>query len=163
HLARVVFVDDRPGAAPVAYPDTLVGTDSHTTMINGLGVLGWGVGGIEAEAALLGEPIAILLPDVVGFRLHGWLPEGATASDPVPIPGQGAAERGGADATAGPGAAPPGQAGVRRRPGPSARPGPPATPRARGPPPGDGVGPRGGRGRRQCFGARPPGGPCRPR
>ncbi len=68
---------------PLAYPDTLVGTDSHTPMINGLGVLGWGVGGIEAEAAMLGEPISLLLPEVVGFRLHGRLPEGATATDLV--------------------------------------------------------------------------------
>ena len=68
---------------PVAYPDTLVGTDSHTTMINGLGVLGWGVGGIEAEAAMLGQPVSMLVPQVVGFRLHGQLPEGATATDLV--------------------------------------------------------------------------------
>ena len=66
-----------------AYPDTLVGTDSHTTMINGLGVLGWGVGGIEAEAAMLGQPISMLLPQVVGFKLTGELPEGATATDLV--------------------------------------------------------------------------------
>jgi aconitate hydratase len=77
-LARVV--DERDG---VAFPDTLVGTDSHTTMINGLGVLGWGVGGIEAEAAMLGEPISMLVPQVVGFRLAGALPEGATATDLV--------------------------------------------------------------------------------
>jgi aconitate hydratase len=77
-LARVV--DERDG---VASPDTLVGTDSHTTMINGLGVLGWGVGGIEAEAAMLGEPISMLVPQVVGFRLSGALPEGATATDLV--------------------------------------------------------------------------------
>ncbi len=67
----------------VAYPDSLVGTDSHTTMINGLGVLGWGVGGIEAEAAMLGQPISMLLPQVVGFKLTGKLPEGATATDAV--------------------------------------------------------------------------------
>ncbi len=79
HLARVVFVDE----AGVAYPDTLVGTDSHTTMINGLGVLGWGVGGIEAEAAMLGQPISMLVPKVVGFELTGRLPEGATATDLV--------------------------------------------------------------------------------
>jgi aconitate hydratase len=79
HLARVVFVD----GDGTAYPDTLVGTDSHTTMINGLGVLGWGVGGIEAEAAMLGQPVSILTPSVVGFRLHGELPEGATATDLV--------------------------------------------------------------------------------
>ncbi|HXG77542.1 MAG TPA: aconitate hydratase [Gaiellaceae bacterium] len=78
YLARVV--DERDG---VAFPDTLVGTDSHTTMINGLGVLGWGVGGIEAEAAMLGESISMLVPQVVGFRLTGELPEGATATDLV--------------------------------------------------------------------------------
>src|SRR5690606_13183176 len=65
------------------YPDSLVGTDSHTTMINGLGILGWGVGGIEAEAAMLGQPISMLIPQVVGFRLTGKLPEGATATDLV--------------------------------------------------------------------------------
>src|SRR5215213_9627062 len=78
YLARVV--EDRDG---VAFPDTLVGTDSHTTMVNGLGVLGWGVGGIEAEAAMLGQPLSMLVPQVVGFRLHGALPEGATATDLV--------------------------------------------------------------------------------
>src|SRR5205823_9830813 len=78
YLARVVFEKDG-----TAYPDTLVGTDSHTTMINGLGVLGWGVGGIEAEAALLGQPISMLIPRVVGFKLTGELPEGATATDLV--------------------------------------------------------------------------------
>jgi aconitate hydratase A / 2-methylisocitrate dehydratase len=78
HLARVVV--DRQG---VAYPDTVVGTDSHTTMVNGLGVLGWGVGGIEAEAAMLGQPVSMLIPRVVGFKLHGQLPEGATATDLV--------------------------------------------------------------------------------
>ena len=83
YLARVVFVDERAGAPPLAYPDTLVGTDSHTTMVNGLGVLGWGVGGIEAEAAMLGQPMSMLLPQVVGFRLHGALREGATATDLV--------------------------------------------------------------------------------
>src|SRR5262249_17061197 len=67
----------------VAYPDTVVGTDSHTTMINGLGVLGWGVGGIEAEAAMLGQPMPMLIPEVVGFKLTGRLPEGATATDVV--------------------------------------------------------------------------------
>ncbi|MBI4873322.1 MAG: aconitate hydratase AcnA [Acidobacteria bacterium] len=82
YLAPVVFVDRR-GGAPVAYPDTVVGTDSHTTMINGLGVVGWGVGGIEAEACMLGQPISMLLPPVVGFRLHGTLPPGATATDLV--------------------------------------------------------------------------------
>ena len=79
YLARVVFVDDDG----VAYPDTLVGTDSHTTMVNGLGVLGWGVGGIEAEAAMLGQPMSMLIPQVLGFRLSGELPEGATATDLV--------------------------------------------------------------------------------
>jgi aconitate hydratase len=82
YLARVVFVNDS-GATAVAYPDTLVGTDSHTTMINGLGVLGWGVGGIEAEAAMLGQPMSMLIPQVIGFRLNGQLPEGATATDLV--------------------------------------------------------------------------------
>ncbi len=67
----------------MAWPDTLVGTDSHTTMINGLGVLGWGVGGIEAEAAMLGQPVSMLIPDVVGFKLSGKLREGITATDPV--------------------------------------------------------------------------------
>src|SRR4029453_824544 len=67
----------------LAYPDTLVGTDSHTTMVNGLGVLGWGVGGIEAEAAMLGQPLSMLIPQVVGFRLHGKLREGSTATDLV--------------------------------------------------------------------------------
>src|SRR5688572_2496353 len=78
HLARVVMV--RNGQA---YPDTLVGTDSHTTMVNGIGVLGWGVGGIEAEAAMLGQPVSMLIPQVVGFRLTGELPQGATATDMV--------------------------------------------------------------------------------
>jgi aconitate hydratase len=83
YLARVVFVDDARPHPPLAYPDTLVGTDSHTTMINGLGVLGWGVGGIEAEAAMLGQSMSMLIPQVVGFRLTGELPEGATATDLV--------------------------------------------------------------------------------
>ena len=78
YLARVVIARDGQ-----AFPDTLVGTDSHTTMVNGLGVLGWGVGGIEAEAAMLGQPVSMLLPQVVGFRLEGRLPEGATATDLV--------------------------------------------------------------------------------
>src|SRR5690349_17728695 len=78
YLARVV--EDRDG---VAFPDTLVGTDSHTTMVNGLGVLGWGVGGIEAEAGMLGQPLSMLVPQVVGFKLRGSLPEGATATDLV--------------------------------------------------------------------------------
>jgi aconitate hydratase len=81
-LGKVVFTSEVGGSAQ-AYPDTLVGTDSHTTMINGLGVLGWGVGGIEAEAAMLGQPISMLLPRVVGFRLDGELREGATATDLV--------------------------------------------------------------------------------
>ena len=79
YLAKVVFTNEEG----VAYPDTLVGTDSHTTMINGLGVLGWGVGGIEAEAALLGQPVSMLIPEVVGMKLFGRLPEGATATDLV--------------------------------------------------------------------------------
>jgi aconitate hydratase len=84
YLARVVFVNDRSGShPPQAYPDTLVGTDSHTTMINGLGVLGWGVGGIEAEAAMLGQPMSMLIPQVLGFKLTGKLPQGATATDLV--------------------------------------------------------------------------------
>ncbi len=82
YLARVVFGTDEDGAR-VAYPDTLVGTDSHTTMINGLGVLGWGVGGIEAEAAMLGQAVSMLVPQVVGFKLTGNLREGATATDLV--------------------------------------------------------------------------------
>jgi aconitate hydratase A / 2-methylisocitrate dehydratase len=82
YLGQVVFQRERDGVTQ-AYPDTLVGTDSHTTMINGLGVLGWGVGGIEAEAAMLGQPISMLLPQVVGFRLDGELPEGSTATDLV--------------------------------------------------------------------------------
>ena len=81
-LARVVF-DRRDGDRVIAYPDTLVGTDSHTTMINGLGVLGWGVGGIEAEAAMLGQPVSMLIPKVVGFKLVGELPLGTTATDMV--------------------------------------------------------------------------------
>jgi aconitate hydratase len=84
YLSRVVFIDEGgPDGRPVAYPDTLVGTDSHTTMVNGLGVLGWGVGGIEAEAAMLGQPMSMLIPQVIGFRLDGGLPEGATATDLV--------------------------------------------------------------------------------
>jgi aconitate hydratase len=82
YLARVVFSEKKNGVTQ-AYPDTLVGTDSHTTMINGLGVLGWGVGGIEAEAAMLGQPVSMLLPQVVGFKLAGELREGATATDLV--------------------------------------------------------------------------------
>jgi len=78
HLARVVFAEDG-----LAFPDTLVGTDSHTPMVNGLGVLGWGVGGIEAEAAMLGQPLSMLIPQVIGVRLSGALPEGVTATDLV--------------------------------------------------------------------------------
>ncbi len=83
YLARVVMTVYDSGPPPMAYPDTLVGTDSHTTMINGLGVLGWGVGGIEAEAAMLGQPVSMLVPQVVGFKLSGQLKEGATATDLV--------------------------------------------------------------------------------
>jgi aconitate hydratase len=82
YLARVVFSVTQDGKR-VAFPDSLVGTDSHTTMVNGLGVFGWGVGGIEAEAAMLGQPLSMLIPAVVGFKLHGRLPEGATATDLV--------------------------------------------------------------------------------
>src|SRR5262249_36014136 len=78
YLAPVVMTNEKQ-----AYPDTVVGTDSHTTMINGLGVVGWGVGGIEAEACMLGQPATMLLPEVVGFKLSGKLPEGATATDLV--------------------------------------------------------------------------------
>ncbi len=81
-LAQVAWISENGGATYV-YPDTLYGTDSHTTMVNGMGVLGWGVGGIEAEAAMLGQPIAMLIPDVIGFKLTGRLPEGATATDLV--------------------------------------------------------------------------------
>ncbi len=84
YLAKGVWTKpDAGGTAPVAYPDSCVGTDSHTTMVNGLGVVGWGVGGIEAEAVMLGQPIYMLTPDVIGFRLRGKLPEGATATDLV--------------------------------------------------------------------------------
>ncbi len=85
HLARVVFTRPSPDDDGVvqAYPDTLVGTDSHTTMVNGIGVVGWGVGGIEAEAAMLGQPVSMLIPRVVGFKLNGDLPEGSTATDLV--------------------------------------------------------------------------------
>ncbi len=83
YLGRVVCTKPLEGDVLVAYPDTLVGTDSHTTMINGLGILGWGVGGIEAEAAMLGQPITLLVPKVLGFQLRGQLPEGATATDLV--------------------------------------------------------------------------------
>jgi aconitate hydratase len=82
YLGQVVFTSKSDGET-IAYPDSLVGTDSHTTMINGLGVMGWGVGGIEAEAAMLGQPVSMLIPDVVGFKLHGRLPAGATATDLV--------------------------------------------------------------------------------
>jgi len=83
HIAQVVWTAPDQNGATVAYPDTLVGTDSHTTMVNGLGVLGWGVGGIEAEAAMLGQPVSMLIPEVVGFRLSGELNEGITATDLV--------------------------------------------------------------------------------
>ncbi|MGM0586087.1 MAG: aconitase family protein, partial [Pseudomonadota bacterium] len=83
YLGQTVWSDSDQNGQEVAYPDTLVGTDSHTTMINGLGVLGWGVGGIEAEAAMLGQPISMLIPEVVGFRLDGHLREGVTATDLV--------------------------------------------------------------------------------
>jgi len=83
YLAQTVWTDTDQHGAEVAYPDTLVGTDSHTTMINGLGVLGWGVGGIEAEAAMLGQPISMLIPEVVGFHISGSLREGVTATDLV--------------------------------------------------------------------------------
>ena len=83
YLARTVMTAESLDGPPMAFPDTLVGTDSHTTMINGLGVLGWGVGGIEVEAAMLGQPISMLIPQVVGFRLEGSLAEGATATDLV--------------------------------------------------------------------------------
>src|SRR6188768_3129731 len=82
YLGQVVFTA-ADGTETLAYCDSLVGTDSHTTMINGLGVLGWGVGGIEAEAAMLGQPVSMLIPEVIGFRLHGKLPAGATATDLV--------------------------------------------------------------------------------
>ncbi|MBV9841366.1 MAG: aconitate hydratase AcnA [Sphingomonadaceae bacterium] len=83
NLAQTVWTSSDPSGALVAYPDTLVGTDSHTTMVNGLGVLGWGVGGIEAEAAMLGQPVSMLIPEVVGFKLTGTLAEGITATDLV--------------------------------------------------------------------------------
>ncbi|MGH7185004.1 MAG: aconitate hydratase AcnA, partial [Pseudomonadota bacterium] len=83
YLAQAVWTKEANGGNPVAFPDTLVGTDSHTTMVNGLAVLGWGVGGIEAEAAMLGQPISMLIPEVVGFKLTGRLREGATATDLV--------------------------------------------------------------------------------
>ena len=89
YLGQVVFTAPEEGegrgkkGATVAYCDSLVGTDSHTTMINGLGVLGWGVGGIEAEAAMLGQPVSMLIPEVIGFKLTGHLPAGATATDLV--------------------------------------------------------------------------------
>ena len=83
HIAQGVWTGEDQNGETVAYPDTLVGTDSHTTMVNGLGVLGWGVGGIEAEAAMLGQPVSMLIPEVVGFRLSGALKEGITATDLV--------------------------------------------------------------------------------
>ncbi|MCH7864241.1 MAG: aconitate hydratase, partial [Proteobacteria bacterium] len=81
-LAKTVWTEEEDGRT-IAMPDTLVGTDSHTTMVNGLSVLGWGVGGIEAEAAMLGQPISMVIPEVIGFKLTGALPEGATATDLV--------------------------------------------------------------------------------
>ncbi|WP_294250074.1 aconitate hydratase AcnA [uncultured Sphingomonas sp.] len=83
YIAQSIWSSQAPDGATIAYPDTLVGTDSHTTMVNGLGVLGWGVGGIEAEAAMLGQPVSMLIPEVVGFKLTGKLPEGITATDLV--------------------------------------------------------------------------------
>ena len=83
YLAQTVWTSEAADGSMVAYPDTLVGTDSHTTMVNGLGVLGWGVGGIEAEAAMLGQPVSMLIPEVVGFKMTGTLPEGVTATDLV--------------------------------------------------------------------------------
>ncbi|MBE8528590.1 aconitate hydratase, partial [Amycolatopsis sp. H6(2020)] len=82
YLARTIMAREVDGVLR-AYPDTLVGTDSHTTMVNGLGVLGWGVGGIEAEAAMLGQPVSMLIPKVVGFKLTGKIPAGSTATDVV--------------------------------------------------------------------------------
>ena len=83
YIAQCVWTGEDQTGETLAYPDTLVGTDSHTTMVNGLGVLGWGVGGIEAEAAMLGQPVSMLIPEVVGFRLDGELKEGITATDLV--------------------------------------------------------------------------------
>ena len=83
HIAQAVWTSTAPDGSEIAYPDTCVGTDSHTTMINGLGVLGWGVGGIEAEAAMLGQPVSMLIPEVVGFKLTGAMAEGITATDLV--------------------------------------------------------------------------------
>ncbi len=83
YLAQAVWTSEDTSGATIAYPDTVVGTDSHTTMINGLGVLGWGVGGIEAEAAMLGQPVSMLIPEVVGFKMHGAMSEGITATDLV--------------------------------------------------------------------------------
>src|SRR5207344_763448 len=82
YLANVVHLREEDGQQ-IAYPDSVVGTDSHTTMVNGMGVLGWGVGGIEAEAVLLGQPLYLLMPEVLGFRFSGHLPEGVTATDLV--------------------------------------------------------------------------------
>src|SRR3990167_9500938 len=82
YLAKTVWTNEQDGKV-YAYPDTLVGTDSHTTMVNGLGVLGWGVGGIEAEAAMLGQPVSMLIPEVIGFKISGKLKEGITATDLV--------------------------------------------------------------------------------
>ena len=93
YLAQTVWTKE-VGGETIAYPDTLVGTDSHTTMVNGLSVLGWGVGGIEAEAAMLGQPVTMLIPEVVGFRLEGKMPEGITATDLVLVIVQMLRERG---------------------------------------------------------------------
>lgn len=83
YLAKTVWTDEDKNGVTIAYPDTLVGTDSHTTMVNGMAVLGWGVGGIEAEAAMLGQPVSMVIPEVIGFKLFGQLPEGTTATDLV--------------------------------------------------------------------------------
>src|SRR5262249_33965023 len=83
YLAQTVWTSKAADGATVAYPDALVGPDSHTTMVNGLSVLGWGVGGIEAEAAMLGQPISMIIPEVIGFKLNGKMPEGTTATDLV--------------------------------------------------------------------------------
>ena len=81
YLGKTIWSDKDQNGIKLAYPDTLVGTDSHTTMVNGLSILGWGVGGIEAEAAMLGQPISMLIPEVIGFELKGKMPEGSTATD----------------------------------------------------------------------------------
>ncbi|MGY8993348.1 MAG: aconitase family protein, partial [Rhodospirillales bacterium] len=83
YLSQTVFTSKSPDGKMIAYPDTCVGTDSHTTMVNGLAVLAWGVGGIEAEAAMLGQPVSMMIPEVIGFRLTGTPKEGTTATDLV--------------------------------------------------------------------------------